>query len=206
MINSVWANVPIFKEVLEKGEQGRLMFGPIKRSYVTVSHDGFICSSLWFHWLLRQWRAAMLIDDVDTLNFESVTHILWLEDVADHPVQPSVVLGHGGLLSGVLQVVLCAAGSNHLPPGHQHHHVPDVGYVGDRPQWQVHYRLLVAKKKTWGTLNESQRKWIEVTVNLPPNVSVFFEWQVMTRYWETHSLMRFRTCYMFLSHLRKSKL
>lgn len=67
-----------------------------------------------------------------------MTHVLGLEDVADHPVQPSVVLGHGGLLGRVVQVFLRAAGPHHLPPGHQHHHVADVGDVGDRPQWQVH--------------------------------------------------------------------
>lgn len=67
-----------------------------------------------------------------------MTHILRLEDVADHPVQPPVVLGHGGLLSRVVQVVLRAAGAHHLPPGHQHHHVTDVCDVGDGPQGQVH--------------------------------------------------------------------
>lgn len=76
-----------------------------------------------------------------------MTHIFRLENVADHPVQPPVVVGHGGVLGGVVQIVLCAAGSDHLPPGHQHHHVTDVCYVGDRPQWQVHYRLLVAKHR-----------------------------------------------------------
>lgn len=63
--------------------------------------------------------------------------------MADHPVQPSIIMAHGGLLSCVVQVFLCAAGPHHLPPGHQNHHVTDVSYVGDRPQWQVHYRLLV---------------------------------------------------------------
>lgn len=68
----------------------------------------------------------------------SWTHILGLEDVTDHPVEPSVVMSHGGLLGRVLQVLLGAAGPDHLPPGHQHHHVPDVCDVGDGPQRQVH--------------------------------------------------------------------
>ena len=65
-------------------------------------------------------------------------HVLGLEHVADHPVQPPVVGAYGGLLGGLVQVLLRAAGAHHLPPGHQHHHVPDVRYVGDRPQGEVH--------------------------------------------------------------------
>ncbi len=49
-----------------------------------------------------------------------------------------VIVTHGGLLSRVVQVFLSAAGSHHLPPSHQHHHVTNVSYVGDRPQRQVH--------------------------------------------------------------------
>jgi len=64
----------------------------------------------------------------------SRTHVLRLEDVADHPVEAAVVGGDGALLG--------ATGPDHLPPRHQHHHVADVRDVGDGPEGEVHQRLL----------------------------------------------------------------
>lgn len=65
------------------------------------------------------------------------THVLRLEDVADHPVETSVVLSRAGL-GRLVQVFLSAVRTDHLPPSHQNHHVPNVGDVRNGSERKVH--------------------------------------------------------------------